>query len=48
MTTTSASTTATARTDRPAVHQTNLAQQSWIMVRRNLIHTRRMPRCYRM
>ncbi|AFA71607.1 ABC-2 type transporter [Gordonia polyisoprenivorans VH2] len=43
MTTTSASTTATARTDRPAVHQTNLAQQSWIMVRRNLIHTRRMP-----
>ncbi len=43
MTTTSASTTAAARTDRPAVHQTNLAQQSWIMVRRNLIHTRRMP-----
>lgn len=29
--------------DRPAVHPTNLAQQSWIMVRRNLIHTRRMP-----
>lgn len=29
--------------DRPAIHQTNLAQQSWIMVRRNLIHTRRMP-----
>ncbi|WP_338837045.1 ABC transporter permease [Gordonia polyisoprenivorans] len=43
MTTTSASTTATTRADRPAVHQTNLAQQSWIMVRRNLIHTRRMP-----
>ncbi|RPA59005.1 ABC transporter permease [Gordonia oryzae] len=43
MSTTSASTTAAARTDRPAIHQTNLAQQTWIMVRRNLIHTRRMP-----
>ncbi|MGW0035313.1 ABC transporter permease [Gordonia sp. NPDC003376] len=27
----------------PTIHQTNIAQQSWIMVRRNLIHTRRMP-----
>ncbi|MEP9392103.1 ABC transporter permease [Gordonia sp. VNK1] len=44
--TTTASTSSTAPSatvDRPAVHQTNLAQQSWIMVRRNLIHTRRMP-----
>ncbi|MFT4127162.1 MAG: ABC transporter permease [Gordonia sp. (in: high G+C Gram-positive bacteria)] len=28
---------------RPAIRPTNLAQQSAIMVRRNLIHTRRMP-----
>lgn len=32
-----------AASSRPTTHQTNLAQQSWIMVRRNLIHTRRMP-----
>ncbi|PRC45190.1 ABC transporter permease, partial [Mycobacterium sp. ITM-2017-0098] len=24
-------------------HPTNLAQQSWIMVKRNMIHTKRMP-----
>lgn len=31
-------------TTRPALtHPTNLAQQSWIMVRRNMIHTKRMP-----
>jgi ABC-2 type transport system permease protein len=28
---------------RPATHRTNLAQQSWIMVKRNMIHTKRMP-----
>ena len=28
---------------RPEIHQTNLAQQSWIMVKRNMIHTKRMP-----
>src|SRR3978361_2019264 len=28
---------------RPATHQTNVVQQSWIMVKRNLIHTKRMP-----
>ena len=28
---------------RPGIHQTNLAQQSWIMVKRNMIHTKRMP-----
>ncbi|MBI3215797.1 MAG: ABC transporter permease [Mycobacterium sp.] len=28
---------------RPAIHQTSLAQQSWVMVKRNLIHTKRMP-----
>ncbi|GJF11269.1 transport permease protein [Mycolicibacterium cyprinidarum] len=29
---------------RPALtHPTNLAQQSWIMVKRNMIHTKRMP-----
>lgn len=28
---------------RPATHRTNIAQQSWIMVKRNLIHTKRMP-----
>jgi hypothetical protein len=24
---------------------TNIAQQSWIMVKRNMIHTKRMPEC---
>ena len=24
-------------------HQTNIVAQSWIMVKRNMIHTRRMP-----
>ncbi|KUI25170.1 ABC transporter permease [Mycobacterium sp. GA-2829] len=28
---------------RPLTHRTNLAQQSWIMVKRNMIHTKRMP-----
>jgi ABC transporter DrrB family efflux protein len=28
---------------RPATNRTNLAQQSWIMVKRNMIHTKRMP-----
>lgn len=28
---------------RPVTNRTNLAQQSWIMVKRNLIHTKRMP-----
>lgn len=28
---------------RPAIHQTSLARQSWIMVKRNMIHTKRMP-----
>jgi ABC transporter DrrB family efflux protein len=28
---------------RPATHRTSLVQQSWIMVKRNLIHTKRMP-----
>ncbi|MBV9515534.1 MAG: ABC transporter permease, partial [Mycobacteriaceae bacterium] len=27
----------------PATRPTNLAQQSWIMVKRNMIHTKRMP-----
>lgn len=30
-------------TGRPQIHQTNLLQQAWIMVKRNMIHTRRMP-----
>ena len=28
---------------RPDTHPTNIAQQSWIMVKRNMIHTKRMP-----
>ncbi|MBB2773385.1 MULTISPECIES: ABC transporter permease [Mycolicibacterium] len=28
---------------RPLTHRTNLVQQSWIMVKRNMIHTKRMP-----
>jgi ABC transporter DrrB family efflux protein len=28
---------------RPLTHRTNLLQQSWIMVKRNMIHTKRMP-----
>ena len=27
----------------PRTHRTNIAQQSWIMVKRNMIHTKRMP-----
>jgi ABC transporter DrrB family efflux protein len=29
--------------DRPRIRPTNIAQQSWIMVKRNMIHTKRMP-----
>jgi ABC transporter DrrB family efflux protein len=32
-----------ATSDRPRTRPTNIAQQSWIMVKRNMIHTRRMP-----
>jgi ABC transporter DrrB family efflux protein len=28
---------------RPQIRQTNIAEQSWIMVKRNMIHTKRMP-----
>ena len=28
---------------RPDTHPTNIVQQSWIMVKRNMIHTKRMP-----
>lgn len=28
---------------RPRIRQTNIAEQSWIMVKRNMIHTKRMP-----
>lgn len=28
---------------RPEIHQTTIWQQSWIMVKRNMIHTKRMP-----
>lgn len=31
------------QTRRPLINRTNLAQQSWIMVKRNMIHTKRMP-----
>ncbi|HEY7052224.1 MAG TPA: ABC transporter permease [Mycobacterium sp.] len=31
------------QSDRPATRRTNIAQQSWIMVKRNMIHTKRMP-----
>jgi ABC transporter DrrB family efflux protein len=30
-------------TDPPLIRPTNIAQQSWIMVKRNMIHTKRMP-----
>jgi ABC transporter DrrB family efflux protein len=29
--------------ERPQIRQTNIAEQSWIMVKRNMIHTKRMP-----
>ena len=29
--------------ERPPIHPTNVWQQAWIMVKRNMIHTRRMP-----
>jgi len=41
MTTTAAA--PTAPSTRPDITSTNLAQQSWIMVKRNLIHTKRQP-----
>lgn len=31
------------QSQRPRTHRTNIAQQSWIMVKRNMIHTKRMP-----
>ncbi|MGE2731350.1 ABC transporter permease [Mycolicibacterium vaccae] len=34
---------ASVRPDPVPTHPTNLAQQSWIMVKRNMIHTKRMP-----
>lgn len=34
---------APALTQRPATRPTNIAEQSWIMVKRNMIHTKRMP-----
>jgi ABC transporter DrrB family efflux protein len=33
----------TVAASRPVTHPTNIVQQSWIMVKRNLIHTKRMP-----
>jgi ABC transporter DrrB family efflux protein len=33
----------TVEASRPATHPTNIVQQSWIMVKRNMIHTKRMP-----
>lgn len=36
-------TTTSVRPDPAPTHRTNLAQQSWIMVKRNMIHTKRMP-----
>ncbi|MFB1295092.1 ABC transporter permease [Mycobacterium sp. pW049] len=36
-------TTTSVRPDPVPTHRTNLAQQSWIMVKRNMIHTKRMP-----
>ncbi|MCX2963672.1 ABC transporter permease [Gordonia aquimaris] len=35
--------TGSAISQRPEIHQTTIWQQSWIMVKRNMIHTRRMP-----
>jgi ABC transporter DrrB family efflux protein len=32
-----------AESRRPRIRPTNIAQQSWIMVKRNMIHTKRMP-----
>ena len=33
----------TTQSRRPAIHHTNIVQQSWIMVKRNMIHTKRVP-----
>ncbi|MBD0860559.1 ABC transporter permease [Gordonia sp. zg691] len=41
MTTTAHASTVVA--DRPRTHPTTIWQQSWIMVKRNMIHTKRMP-----
>ena len=35
--------TTSVRPEPVTTHRTNLAQQSWIMVKRNMIHTKRMP-----
>ncbi len=43
MTALDARTTTSVRPDPVPTHPTNLAQQSWIMVKRNMIHTKRMP-----
>ena len=32
-----------ATSSRPRIRPTNIGQQSWIMVKRNMIHTKRMP-----
>src|SRR4051812_50145118 len=32
-----------ASVNRPQIRPTNILQQSWIMVKRNMIHTKRMP-----
>lgn len=32
-----------ATSERPQIRRTNIAQQSWIMVKRNMIHTKRTP-----
>ena len=29
--------------DKPRIHPTTIWQQAWIMVKRNMIHTKRMP-----
>ena len=34
---------ATVDASRPVIRPTNIVQQSWIMVKRNMIHTKRMP-----
>ena len=40
---TSTATPAQIRLRSVATRTTNIAQQSWIMVKRNMIHTKRMP-----
>ncbi|MEE3850034.1 ABC transporter permease [Gordonia sp. LSe1-13] len=43
MSTTTTTLTGSGITQRPEIRQTNIFEQSWIMVKRNMIHTRRMP-----